>query len=200
MDVGGSDVVGSRLSALHETVAITDNGRNSHAAQEAELLVAVLDCRIASQITGLLFLIGDQSGVGSRVGKVAGGNIEGKELNFRILLLSFSQSGAEEVAGHDDDLSAVLHSVVHLLHAGSVGVLRGTIVVGVQAVGCAEVLHALPGVLVEGLVIDIAYIGDESDVCLAACGGSGLLSGRSRLSGFFGGLSRLSGLFRGGLA
>ena len=182
MDIVSADLLGSGVSALHKAVAVADNCGDSHAAQEAQLLVAVIDSGITGQVACLLLFIGDQSGVGggSLVVQVAGGNVQSQELHIGVLLLSLGDGFAEQVAGDDDGLGTVVDSVVHLLQTGGVGVLARTVVVGVQAVCRAEVLHALPGVLVEGLVIDVADVGNKGDIGLAAGGGSGSLRGSLR--------------------
>ena len=65
--------LGSGVSALHKAEAKADNRRNGHAAQEAQLGVAVLDSGVTGQIAGLLFLIEDGVGVRGWACRVGGG-------------------------------------------------------------------------------------------------------------------------------
>src|SRR5699024_1290981 len=60
IDVIHAQLFGSGVSTLHEAVAIADNSGNSHAAQEAQFLIAVVHSGVTSQITSLLFFVGDQ--------------------------------------------------------------------------------------------------------------------------------------------
>ena len=54
----GAQLLCSSVSALHVAVAVTDNGGHSHAAQEAQLGVAVLNNGVTCQIACLLLLEG----------------------------------------------------------------------------------------------------------------------------------------------
>ena len=68
----GAQLLSSSVSALHVAVAVTDDSGDSHAAEEAQLGLAVLNDSVASHITCLLLLEGDavavcRDGVGADV-------------------------------------------------------------------------------------------------------------------------------------
>ena len=70
----GAQLLSSSVSALHVAVAVTDDGGDSHAAEEAQLGLAVLNDSVASQITCLLLLEGDAVAVcGDGVGAMSPG-------------------------------------------------------------------------------------------------------------------------------
>src|SRR5699024_410092 len=117
----------------------------------------------------LLFLEGD----GSNVGQVQGGAVNEDELHIGELLGSLSQGSLLQEAGADDDFGAVvggqLHGVVAVVIGGLVAVGGLIVLVGLAGGGSVQ-LHAVIGALVEGLVLQGAHVGDESDLILAIAG------------------------------
>ena len=81
-----AQLLSSSVSALHEAIAVTDNCGNSHAAEEAQLGLAVLRDGVTSQITCLLLLEGDAVAVcGDAVGAdIALRHVDGDELDIGI--------------------------------------------------------------------------------------------------------------------
>ena len=155
------------IRALHEAVAEALHRRNLHAAEEAELLVAHLHCRIARHVAGKFFLIHSREQVGrfAQVNAVGGevilAHVQRDELHVRVEGLAFRNRRREQVAGHDDDVVAFVDGRFNLRDALRVGVTGGLEVVEVDAVGLTERLAGLVGRLVEGLVGDVAGVGNH---------------------------------------
>ena len=89
----------------------------------------------------------------------------------------FSRSSGEgstlHEAGADNDLSAAVHGSLHGVVTVIIGRLiavGGLIVLVAQAVVGGIELHAVEGALVEGLILQLADVGDESDFILAVLG------------------------------
>ena len=188
-----AELLGGVARALEPAVAVTDNSGNCHAAEEAELGVAVHDDSVASQITGLLFGKRCADNVLCRIiigcvvlGQIACANVDSDEVDLGVLLLLAHDGPAEQIAGHDDDIRAFLDRLINGDAACIGGVLGGLIVGVLDAVGFAVRLDALPGCLVEGFVVDGADVGHERDLLDDAFGG--LLFGGSLffLGGLFG--------------
>ena len=150
------------LSALDEAIAKADDRRHVHAADVAQLGVAVLDHGVAREEAGLLLLIEDGNGVGGVAAFRLG--VQHDKVHVRVGGLRLASRRGEQVAGQDDDLGAVAHGVVDLLEAGLVRVLAGAVVGVGQAVFLGVGHHALIGTLVEGLVVDVAHVGDQGQL------------------------------------
>ena len=173
-----SSVVGT----LSKAPAVTDAGgvRAAAAAGEAELLIAFLDDSVTGQIAALLFLEGDTGNVLQNGGAVNAGflgdgiTIHEHEGDIGELLGGHAQSAFLHEAGADNHLGAVLHGGLHGLVTVIIGglVLVGglIILIGQLVVGSVQ-LHAVIGALVEGLILQLAHVGDESDLVLAILGG-----------------------------
>ena len=91
-------------------------------------------------------------------------------MNVGILLSSSGQSLFLQEAGSHNDLSAVAASQIEssdTVLVGSVVAVGGLIVlVGLVVVGSIQ-LNAVISALVEGLVLQLTHVGDESDLILA---------------------------------
>ena len=162
---GGAHLNRSGVRALHEAVAVALHRRNGHAAQEAQLGVAVLHSSVARAVAGLLLAEHGAVEVVLRVGaQVARRHVDGDELDLRIHVLHGSSSLAEQEARHDDDLRAVGHSLVDGVEALIGAVSGGLIVLIAEALRGSESLNALPAGLVEGLVVDGGHVGDQRHV------------------------------------
>ena len=183
----GAQLLCSSVSALHIAVAVTDNGGHSHAAQEAQLGVAILDNGVACQIACLLLLEGDAVAVGGDgIGAdIALSHIDGDELDIGILVSSPCQRSAVQVADADDHISAVVDSLTDHGLAVLIGSIR------LRDIVLAVVAHVAgdssPASLVEALIIDRAGIAGQSDlgdllsaVCCTGSGGRAGSCGRSR--------------------
>ena len=75
--------------------------------------------------------------------------------------------------GADNDLGAAVHGSLHgvvTVIIGSLIAVGGLIVLVAQAVVGSIELHAVEGALVEGLILQLANVGDESDFILAVLG------------------------------
>src|SRR5699024_6900219 len=84
----GAHLLRSGVGALHKAVAVTDNGGDRHAAQEAQLGEAILHSGVTGQVAGLLFLVGDAvdvlgDGLGADVGR---GHIHADEVDIGVFL------------------------------------------------------------------------------------------------------------------
>ena len=123
------------------------------------------------------------------LGQIAGSNVDGDEINVGVLILYAGDRAAEQVARHNNNVCALFDSLIDGDAARVSGVLGGLIVGIVDAVGLAVGFDALPGRLVEGLVVDGADVGNKGDLGdNRLCGGffrDRLLSGRFLGSGFF---------------
>ena len=193
--------LGSIVGALDEAIAETDAGGvgAAAAAGEAELLKAFLHDSIAGQIAALLLGESDTGNI-----RAGGPAINEDERNIGILRGYFLQSGALHKAGADDSLGTVvagsLHGIVAVIIGGLVAVGGLIILVG-QAVGGSVQLNAIVSTLVEGLILQLAYVGNEADLVLAVLGGHliGDLIGIGDDRGGFGtGIRGGSGLFTAG--
>ena len=76
---------------------------------------------------------------------------------------SLDDSAAEGIAGHHDDVVALVHGTLDHGHTVSGVVTGGLEVVELHTVGASEGLACLVGGLVEGLVGDVAVVGDHGD-------------------------------------
>ena len=107
--------------------------------------------------------MGVGAGLIIRIVRGMGLAVQQEEVDFRILILNFVESFLEEVAGANDDLGSLFNSGLDGLNTRFSGILGGTIVsVGVIAAFC-EFDNGFPCALVERLVVDVAYVGNESD-------------------------------------
>ena len=210
VDVNGlAHFFGSIVGTLDEAVAVTDAGGvgAAAAAGEAELLKAFLHDSIAGKIAALLFHEGNTGHVGQNGGiriDADGITINKDESDIGILGSGLLQSSFLQEAGADNDLGAVvagsLHGVVAVIIGGLVAVGGLIILVG-QAVGGSVQLNAIVSTLVEGLILQLAYVGNEADLVLAVLGGHliGDLIGIGDDRGGFGtGIRGGSGLFTAG--
>ena len=142
------------------------------------MLVAHLDSGVAGHVAAQLFLVDGGVDVGGDlpVAEVGGGDVQSDELDVGVHLSGGDDGGSEGVAGGHDDVVALGNSGVDHGDTLSVGVLQGLEVVELNAGGIAVGDAALVGGLVEGLVGDVAVVGDHSDLVngLAALSGLGL--------------------------
>src|SRR5699024_2088710 len=83
----GAQLLRSGVSALHEAVAVTDDGGHSLAAQEAQLGEAVLDGGVTGQVAGLLLFKGDAVNVGGDLlgADVGRGDVHADEVDVGVL-------------------------------------------------------------------------------------------------------------------
>ena len=72
--------------------------------------------------------------------------------------------GSKQIAGHDHHAVAVFHGLVDGVNAVLIGVAHGLVVAALQAGVAAELGHAFVGVLVEGVVVDVAHVGHEGNL------------------------------------
>ena len=199
--------LGSIVGALDEAVAEADaSGVGAAAAAgEAELLKAFLHNSIAGQIAALLLSKGDGSDIFQNLIIHADGiTINEDKGDIGILGSGLLQGSFLQEAGTDNDLGAVvagsLHGIVAVIIGGLVAVGGLIILVG-QAVGGSVQLNAIVSTLVEGLILQLAYVGNEADLVLAVLGGHliGDLIGIGDDRGGFGtGIRGGSGLFTAG--
>src|SRR5699024_2575466 len=100
----GAKLLRSGVSALHEAVAVTDNGGHSLAAEEAELGEAVLNGGVTGQVTGLLFFEGDAVDVGGDLlgADIAGGDVNADDVDVGVFLSRPGDGGTVQVADADD--------------------------------------------------------------------------------------------------
>jgi len=98
----------------------------------------------------------------------------------------------EQVASHNDGVVAVSDGLVDGIDTSLIGILSGLVVGAVNGVLFCEGGDAFIGVLVEGVVVDVADVGHESDLH-AGINSAFITGGLSGLAGFgrFG--RRLSG-------
>ena len=170
------------------------------AAGEAQLGKAVHDGGVTGQVAGLLLLEGDASHVGQGVAGVIGQGIavDEDEGGLGILDGGLLQRGLLQVTGAHHHVSAALDGGLHGVIAvivGGLAAVGGLVVLVAQTVGGGIQLYAVKGALVEGLVLQLAYVGDEGHLILAVGGGHAVLDGVGVGLGLAGGL----GLGRGGL-
>ena len=186
LDIGETHVGRSGVNALHEAVAVTDDRGNGHAAEEAEVLIAELHSRVTGHVAAELFLINSAVDVAhvnvlvevpilggvvvgfARLGnggleQVAGGDVERDELHIGELGSGLNDGAAESVAGHNDDIEAIVNGLFD--HGDTVGgvIAGGLEVAELDAVVLGKRLAGLIGGLVEGLVGDVAVVGDHGD-------------------------------------
>ena len=161
----------SVVGALSKAPAVTDAGgvRAAAAAGEAELLIAFLDDSVTGEVAALLFVEGDAR----NVVKAEGPTVDEDELGVGEFLSSLLEGRALHEAGADDDLGAAVHGSLHGVVTVVIGRLiavGGLIVLVAQAVVGGIELHAVEGALVEGLILQLADVGDERDLILAVFG------------------------------
>ena len=193
---GGGAQIGSRgVSALNEAIAIADHSGDGHAAQEAQVGVAHLHSSVAGHVAAQLFLIHSAVHVGGQHIGIRGGitvGVEGIEIQLAhvqrheghvgIGLGGLLDGVSESIAGHDDDIVALVHSGLDHGHALGGGVTGGLEVVERDTVGLAVGLAGLIGGLVERLVGNVTVVGDHGDAHISgALSGSLFALGRSLL-------------------
>ena len=190
--------MGGLVGALDEAIAVPDDGGDVKAAQEAQLLVAFLHSRIAGQVTGLLFLIANQRNVGGNgIGiQVPFRHVQRQEQNLGMLAGHRIAGRSKQIAGHYNHAVAVGHRLIDGVDAVLIGISGGLIIVALQIVLFAELGHAFIGILVEGVVVDVAHVGDKGN--LLGPGGvrlRGIVGRRLRFVAcrFGGGVRRLIG-------
>ena len=131
---------------------------------------AFLHHGVAREVAALLFLEGDAG----HVVQAQGPAVNEDEIHVGELLGGHLQGGALHEAGADNHLgpglAGGLHGVVAVVVGGLVAV-GGLIILIAQAVVGGIELHAVVGTLVEGLVLQLAHVGDEGDLILAVGGG-----------------------------
>ena len=162
----GAQLNSRRVRALHEAVAVALHGRNRHAAEEAQLGVAVLHDRVAGQVARLLLAEHGAVQVLLRIhaAQIAGGNVNRDEVHIRVQLLRLRDSLAEQIARADDDLRALGHGQVDGIQT-LVGAVSARLIVLIGlAVGLGIGFNALPAGLVEGFVVDGANVGHERNL------------------------------------
>ena len=160
----GAQLLCGSVSALHEAVAVTDDSGHSHAAQEAQLGLAVLGDRVAGQVACLLFLEGDAVAVGGDgIGAdIALGHVNSDELDIRVLISSPSQRSTVQVADADDHVCTVVDSLTdHGLTILIRSVSLGDVVLAVIAHVAG---NSRPACLVEALIVDRAGVAGQSDL------------------------------------
>ena len=139
------------------------------AAGEAELIIAFLDDSVTGEVAALLFVEGDAR----NVVKAEGPTVDEDELGVGEFLSGLLEGRALHEAGADNDLSAAVHGSLHgvvTVVIGSLIAVGGLIVLVAQAVVGGIELHAVEGTLVEGLILQLADVGDERDLILAVFG------------------------------
>src|SRR5699024_6688406 len=165
----GAEFLRSGVSALHEAVAVTDNGGHSLAAEEAELGEAVLNGGVTGQVTGLLFFEGDAVDVGGDLlgADIAGGDVNADDVDVGVFLSLPGDGGTVQVADADDGVVAIVDRVADQGLAVFVRrIVRRQIVVDFHAVGLTVSLDGFPAALVEALIVngaDVAALGDTGD-------------------------------------
>ena len=154
---------GSGVAALHEAVAVADDGGNRHAAQEAQMGVAQLHSSIASHVAAQLFLIHSAVHVGRQfnAAQVALRHVQRHELDIGVVVLHFGDSAAKGITGHHDHVVAFFSGLFDHGHTLGGGVASGLEVGEINAVLFRPLLAGFVGSLVEGLVGDIAVVGDH---------------------------------------
>ena len=87
VDIRQIQLLGSLVRAHDEAIPIPDHRGHVNTAQEAQLFIAFLHSSVASQITGLLFLVADEGDIrGNGLGlQVAFGHIQSQEQNLGML-------------------------------------------------------------------------------------------------------------------
>ncbi len=150
--------------------------------------VAQLHGGVAGHVAAQLFLIHgavDVAGQGV-VAQVALAHVQGDEGHVGVLLSHLGDGLTEGVAGHHDDVVALVGGGLYHGHTLGGGVTGGLVVVERYAVGVAVSLAGFVGGLVKGLVGDVAVVGDHRHAEIRG-GGSGLGRGALRGSGLRGG-------------
>lgn len=90
--------------------------------------------------------------------------VEEQEIDLRELVLDLIDGFLKQVAWADDDLGTFVDGGLDRLDTGSRGILAGPVIGIGDLVGFGVVLDAVPGTFIEGLVIDIADVGDQGNV------------------------------------
>ncbi len=186
--VGLVQLHSSSVSALQEAVAEAHDGGHAHAAQVAQVLIAQLHSSITGHVAAQLLLVNSGVDVGGNspaalAAQVVLGHVQSHELHVGIGLGHLTDGLAEGETGHDDDVVVLVDGVLDHGHTVG-GVVAGRLLVGeLHVVLLAERLAGLVGGLVEGLVGDVAVVGDHghgvvrsSDLALnrgAVLGGGG---------------------------
>ena len=96
--------------------------------------------------------------------QIAGGDVERDELHVGELGSSFHDGAAESVAGHHDHVVALVRGLLDHSHTVGGVVADGLEVVELDVVVLGKRLAGLIGGLVEGLVGDVAVVGDHCDL------------------------------------
>lgn len=167
----------SVVGALSKAPAVTDAGgvRAAAAAGEAELLIAFLDDSVTGEVAALLFAECNSRDIGEIITVLVRNRVTINENERSVGELSRSSGEGSTLheAGADNDLSAAVHGSLHGVVTVIIGRLiavGGLIVLVAQAVVGGIELHAVEGALVEGLILQLADVGDESDFILAVLG------------------------------
>ena len=92
-----------------------------------------------------------------------GFTIEKQEIDLRELVLDLINGFLKKVARADNSLGTLVDGGLDRLNAGSRRVLARPVIGISDLVGFGKILDAVPGAFIEGLVIDIAHVGDEGD-------------------------------------
>src|SRR5699024_1697561 len=167
-----AQLLGSSIDALHEAIAVTVTSSvgAAAAAGEAQLGVAFLHGSVAGQVAALLFLEVNARHIGTAHRPA----VNEHELDIGELLGGLRQSLFLHKACADNHFSAVLgsqlHGVVTVVVGGLIAAGGLIVLVGLAGLGSVQ-LHAVIGALVEGLVLQLAYVGNESNLILAILGG-----------------------------
>ena len=112
-----------------------------------------------------LFELEPDAGLGNGgLEQIAGGDVERDELHIGELGSGLNDGAAEGIAGHDDDVEAFVNGLFD--HGDTVGgvIAGGPEVAELDAVVLGKRLAGLIGGLVEGLVGDVAVVGDHCDL------------------------------------
>ena len=162
-------ILDARIVALLERLHVL----RVDAADEADLAGGGhARCDITDGEGALLLLEGDAGQVG---GAVVVGGVDDGELDVGVGVGSLVDRIAHGEADAPDELGTVVNGLVDVGHV--VGVLLGLDVGDIPAKVGAELLHASPGELVEGLVVDATGIGDHRDLDVSVSRGGLATSG-----------------------
>ena len=97
--------------------------------------------------------------------------------------------GPKQVTGHDHNTVTILHSLIDGVNAVLIGVASGLVVAALQACIAAKLGHTFVRILIEGVIVNVAYIGHKGNLlCAIGAGYGGIFTGGlcSRLCGGFG--------------
>ena len=184
-NIGEAVLSSSCISALNKAIAVTDNCRNCHAAEVAELGVAELHSCITSHVAAELFLIDSAieicGNISCEIADVAFGNVKCDEGDVIILRNNVLNSFAKGIAGHDENGVTVINGLLHGGAAVFIGVRCGLVVLESEAVCIGKCLAGFIGGLVEGLVSNVTVVGDHLNPSETKLRAKGVTSVRSRV-------------------